>query len=241
MRFNPLLAVGIVLVADRAGVAVFSGSCFGFRRESTALTAAHCCPVDASETQVLFPGLSPTPRPVVRIERHPTADVAALYFDGSEAVPDVDDYPEHAFWDHVANLGLGEEFEAYGFPTDGPAPDSSATAPTARMFRGHYQRFLEYPDHHGAHYLAGEMSIPAPAGLSGAPLFRPGAFQMVTGLVTANLDSYSITDSFEEVREGGSIYRLESRRIITYGVALILAGVEDWLLESIPPRHRRAR
>ena len=64
---------------------------------------------------------------------------------------------------------------------------------------------------------------------------------MVTGLVTANLDSYSITDSFEEVREGGSIYRLESRRIITYGVALILAGVEDWLLESVPPRHRRAR
>jgi hypothetical protein len=75
------------------------------------------------------------------------------------------------------------------------------------------------------------------SGLSEGPLFRPGAPAMVTGLVTASAESYVITDSIEELREGGSVYRLESRKVITYGIALILSGVSDWLRETVPTRN----
>jgi hypothetical protein len=38
---------------------------------------------------------------------------------------------------------------------------------------------------------------------------------MLTGLVTANVESYAVTDSVEEVREGGDVFRLESRKVIS--------------------------
>lgn len=86
---------------------------------------------------------------------------------------------------------------AYGFPTEGPDPSSGA-APVSRLFVGHYQRFSEYSSPPGYRYLAGEMSIPAPGGLSGGPVFRAEAPEMLTGMVTANHESYAITDSLEE-------------------------------------------
>jgi hypothetical protein len=45
------------------------------------------------------------------------------------------------------------------------------------------------------------MSIPAPAGLSGGPLFRPGAPPMVTALVTENLQSTTFLDQIETIVE----------------------------------------
>ncbi len=104
------------------------------------------------------------------------------------------------------------------------------------MFVGHYQRFFRYQAHEPFEYLAGEMSISAPSGLSGGPLFRQGAQFMVTGMATANLESYAITDSLEETREGGDTFRLEARRVINYGLALMLSGVSDWLDDQIPNR-----
>lgn len=59
---------------------------------------------------------------------------------------------------------------------------------------------------------------------------------MLTGLVTANLDSYAVTDSLEEVRDGGSLYRLESRRVVSYGVGLLLSPLSSWLKQVIPER-----
>lgn len=80
------------------------------------------------------------------------------------------------------------------------------------------------------------MSVPAPGGLSGGPLFRRGAPQMVTGLVTTNYESYTINDSVEEVDDSGRIYRAESRKIISYGIALMLSTVKPWLVDVIPER-----
>lgn len=235
MSSDPLRAIGQVFTKEPLGGWAFSGTCFRFRRDSAVLTAAHCCPQSATEIRLTFPR-TPTDRvEVAEVRVHPTADLAVLHL-GHDVPPHPEPYPDNAFWDEVSNLGIGEEFMTYGYPTDAPSFDSPLPEPTPRLFKGYYQRFFEHSWSRNRPYLAGEISSPAPAGLSGAPLFRPGAPQMVTGLITANLDSYSVTDSYEDIREDGSHYRLESRRVITYGVALILAGVSDWLDEVIPRR-----
>ena len=80
------------------------------------------------------------------------------------------------------------------------------------------------------------MSLPAPTGMSGGPLFRAGAPQMVTGIATANVESYAVTDLLEEVDAEGNVSRIESRRVISYGLALMLSAVSRWLDETIPDR-----
>ena len=59
---------------------------------------------------------------------------------------------------------------------------------------------------------------------------------MVLGVVTANLDSYAVTDSVLTVDDDGKQYREEARRVIRYGLAVMLSGVADWLNEIGPRR-----
>lgn len=219
---------------DEQGIRRYSGTCFCFRHEHVALTASHCVVDTASAIELLFPRVGRSRR-VERIERHPQADIALLVT-AIQTADKGEGYPEHAFWDCVSNWTLGEEFFAYGFPSEGPTPGAGASAPTARLFKGHYQRFFDYDSHTGHRYLAGEMSVPAPGGLSGGPLFRPGAQQMLTGLVTASHESYAIVDSTEYEHKDGIEYRSEVRRVITYGVALMLNSVLDWLRSNVPDR-----
>jgi len=234
VTFDPLTAVGLVLYTNPDGNEVVGGSCFLYRRDEVALTAAHCIPESALNVRLLFPRLDAIPTAVLNVERHPTADLAAVYTNRSElAEPG---YPRYAFWNHVGNYALGEQFFAFGFPVEGPSPDAVGQTPTPRLFIGSFQRYFQYCGLSREGYLAGEMSIPAPGGLSGGPLFRQGAQQMVTGLVTTNVESYAITDSIEEIQKDGSIYRQEARRVISYGLALMLAPVGDWLDEHV--RHR---
>ena len=130
---------------------------------------------------------------------------------------------------------MGEDFFAYGYPADPIGPNASA--PTQRLFKGHYQRFMEHRSFMGYRYLAGEMSIAAPAGLSGGPLFRPGAPQMVTALVAENIASQLVVDSIEERSEAGRVVKTEVRQnVISYGTAVMLSAISDWLDAEIPPR-----
>lgn len=227
--FDPLEAVGLVI----AGREVY-GSCFRFRNEHTILTAKHCVPTTGGPIVAFFPR-SMRSQPAVRVVMHPTADIALLVTE-AQAGDSGSGYPSSAFWDRVSNWGLGEEFTAFGYPSEGPSPDVQAGTPIPRLFVGHYQRFFEYSSPSGDHYLVGEMSIPAPAGLSGSPLFRAGAPQMVTGMVTTNLESYAITDSVVEVDDSGKVYKEEARKVISYGLALTLSGVSKWLREVLPDR-----
>lgn len=228
--FNPLEATGLVIsVRDHRDS--YEGTCFAFRQPHVVLTAAHCIPDEASELWVDFP-VQQTRRMVVDIVQHPSVDVAIMV----TSRRDDDDgmgYSAGAFWNCVGNVSLGEEFMAYGFPTEGPYHE--ADAPTPRLFVGHYQRFLRF-DRFRTSYFAGEMSMPAPAGLSGGPVFRPGAPQMVTGLVTTNLETYSLRDLIDEVDADGVRTRVESHQVIRYGLAAMLSEVEPWLDEHIPHR-----
>jgi hypothetical protein len=240
-EFSATGAVGVVLMVAGSD-AQMTGTCFGFRHDEIALTAAHCVPADP-DVPLYVVGAGGSATRVVHVERHPDADIAALLTADPGSLRGMAGTAQHAFWDGVSNWSIGEEFLAYGYPTEGPNPASLRSAaapnhdtPVPRLFVGHFQRFFFYESPSGFKYEAGEMSIPAPGGLSGGPLFRRGAPPMVTGLVTANHDSYAITDSVEDVEDEGRTFRLESRRVISYGVALMLSGVAEWLNDLTPLR-----
>jgi len=232
MNFNPLHATGLVFLKDGKQGFSFAGSCFLFREDNVVLTAAHCVPASIDTVIVHFP-FARREMQVEEIHRHPTADVALLICEARYAYRSGNGYPETAFWDGVSNFTLGEQFSAFGYPSEGPTFNSEAS-PTPRFFTGHYQRFFDYESHDGFKYQAGELSIPAPGGLSGGPVFRSAAPQMITGLVTANAETYAITDSIDDVLSDGTKYRQESRRVLTYGVALMLSDHAQWLHSYVP-------
>ncbi len=231
---NQLDAVGVIYAFSTEKMNPL-GSCFLFRSDVMAVTAAHCVPDDDASYIVLFPNTKKVLK-VERVERHPTADIAIL-FCGGEDTRTEQGYPTIAFWDGVGNFTLGEEFVAFGYPTEGPT-EGAENFPVPRVFIGHFQRVMPYVSPCGYRYLAGELSIPAPSGLSGGPVFRRGAQKMVMGVVTANLESYAVTDSVLTVDDGGKEYREEARRVIRYGLAVMLSGVGDWLNERSPKRER---
>jgi hypothetical protein len=123
---------------------------------------------------------------------------------------------------------LGDDFVAYGLPEDAAGPNASTPVP--RVFRGYYQRFVHYQSPLGYEYLAAELNIACPAGLSGGPLFRREGFILV-GMATENLQVSTTLDSLEEVESGGSVRREVSRRVVEYGIGLMLRDVEPWLQE----------
>lgn len=242
---DPLACIGIVTTSDqdlsRPGEVLGSG--FLFRSDHVAVTAAHCVPSEIDRVDVLVPRrVSGVSAPndgklrVTQIERHPTADVALLFDEGFEGlVP----RPDLAPIDAVGNIGLGEEFASYGYFVEGPAIGTVGSAgPAPRFFKGYYQRYMQYESAGGYRYLACELSIPMPAGMSGSPLLRPmaGGSWLPTGIVTGSMETYTMVDSIEEVDDDGRVFRAESRKVITYGVGLVLYDVVEWLNDLFPPR-----
>jgi hypothetical protein len=63
------------------------------------------------------------------------------------------------------------------------------------------------------------------------------------GLVTASAESYAIVDSIEDVDEAGKVFRQESRKVITYGIALHVGWQEaqEVVATGPPPRRDRGR
>jgi Trypsin-like peptidase domain len=224
---NPLNGVGM-LFEERKLHQIFLGTCFAFRHRNYFLTADHCVrdrKIAALSVAHPFEGVFTR---IATIHSHPTADLAVVTLanQGKDKT--------EPFLDLAANYGLGEEFVAYGFPEDTIGPNEGQ--PTARLFRGYYQRFMEHKSHMGYAYVAGELSMPCPGGLSGGPLFRPGAPKMITGLVTENLEATTLLDSEESTLHDGTQVHEHYRRVINYGVALMLAELADWINQYVPTR-----
>jgi hypothetical protein len=155
---------------------------------------------------------------------HPAADLAVLHFASPTFLA--------PFWGFVANYGLGEEYMCFGFPFEDLPHGGRALTP--RLFMGYFQRLFQY-GHGPFRYHAVELSSPAPQGLSGGPLFRPAAPQMLTGLVTGNVQSSTVVDYLEETHESSGKTVYKTARIVEYGVALLLDEVGPWLDPIVPP------
>lgn len=224
---NPLNAVALLFQIVENREPIFLGSCFAYCQRTHFLTANHC--VLDREVATVFV-VSPTDgraRKVSEILTHPSADVSLLIVDAQE-----NDQVE-PFWGCVGNYSLGEEFMAYGYPEDSLGPNVGQ--PTARLFMGYFQRFMNHKSHMSYEYMAGELSTPCPGGLSGGPLFRPRAQVMLTGLVAENLEVSTYLHEQEVVLHDGKVINEHYRRVVNYGVAVMLDSVSDWLKEHVPP------
>jgi hypothetical protein len=226
---NPIQGIGL-LARGPAPSGELAGTCFALRHSRYFLTAAHCVK-DAMPSDFrimpMFQASLDFLR-VDRIHRHLTADVAVLEVSVSE------DVRIPAFWNSVGNYHYGEDVMAFGFPEDVFGPDAKGA--TARMFRGYIQRTFFHTSHLGYRYEAAELNFGAPGGLSGGPVFRPGAPQMLIGLVTENFQSTTFLEAVEETEVNGSRTRSQYQTVINYGVALLLDRVADWISTIIPPR-----
>ena len=225
MEFRPLNAVGLVSGAGEE----FLGTCFAFRHWDYFLTAAHCVGGrEGDAVSVLCPG-SPPRRRAVEIRRHPEADLAVVRLE--EQTPNL----VQPFWGAVGNYGVGQDFAAFGFPDDALGPDP--LQPTPRLFKGHFQRFLDYGPP-PLRYRAAELSVPSPRGLSGGPVFHARRPVELLGMATASVQSSTWPDVVETVEREGERVVTTHHHVVSYGVALILDRVGDWLDTYVPQVDR---
>jgi hypothetical protein len=225
--FNPILATGVVFSQVEGSEPRVTGSCAAYGSRNVFITASHCIPEGAKGAAVLLSGTRGACQ-IEEYERHDTSDLALLFAKPSEDAalsgmffkPGPDELP-----------ALGTDFLAYGFPSIDEAPGG---LPYPRMLKGHFQRYFGFKSPEGLEYFAGEMSIPAPPGLSGSPIMLAHAPQLLVGIVAANLDSYTTLSSFEQVDSAGTSYREVSKRIVSYGIsAMFTKGKVQWAQEAI--------
>lgn len=219
----------VVLRSDGVNKPVFLGSAFAFRKKTHFLTAAHCIG-DLAHSSVYLgsPALNAGhATPVVSITRHPKADVAVLEV-AAEGTYRVD--PSFIL---ARNFGYGSDVCALGFSEE--TTEENTVKPMARVFRGSLQRFFPHTGQFKHQYAAGELSFPAPAGLSGGPvLMMPQAIHLV-GIVAENFESTTYLHSWEEIQEDGTRHSERVHRVIQYGVFVQLEPLEPWLNRAVGP------
>ncbi len=235
-NLNPLRNTGVLVnrVTDS-----FLGNCFVYRSPDRFLTAAHCIgQISPADLGIVLPYTSlERVFEVSTAVAHPEADVAVL------TVPSVrEDDITWPPYDVFNDQSWGQDFMAFGYPLD---YEAVGPRPTARVFRGHIQRFFQHTSHMGYRYLAAELSTGAPLGLSGASVFHDEFQGRLYGVVAENVRTTSELETVLEVQDGAKSYREEQARVINYGVAVWLAAISDWLDRQIPPLpteeiHRRA-
>jgi hypothetical protein len=227
---NPLRGVGQLMHWEpKLGIGpVFIGTCFALRTAGHFITAAHCVGQLRHDQLAVRTPLGGLIKSALYVLVHPNADVAIV----GVATMHVEGDVVEPFELIVDNWGLGEDFFAYGYPADVLGPSSNQ--PTERLFKGHFQRFLQYTSPFGYSYLAAELNFANPAGLSGGPLFRPAAPSVVLGMATENLRSRTVEEEFEETRDAAGTVETRYSRVIEYGVALMLSGTRDWIDAHIP-------
>ncbi|MGE2689980.1 S1 family peptidase [Mycolicibacterium pulveris] len=219
LDFFPRFATGQVLFAPPDAAWEFSGTGAMYLRPYVILTAAHCVPDVVGGRLGFKSPMESDGRLAEQVIRHPTIDLAALVVSKDAAKPPTGVYSEigHGLVD-------GGDFIAFGYPAE-----LGTTAP--RLFKGHYQRHFEYQSPDGHKYFAAELSIPAPAGLSGGPVSNAHRPQVLDAIVTANHDSSAVIDSFEEEERDGKVWRGKITRVVSYGIAAMLVppDVQEWV------------
>lgn len=206
----------------------FLGSGFIFRDINTLLTASHCVgELKPSELVVKIYSTSDKTYNVLEIFSHPQADATILKIHGINELEI--GWPKNSLFDDRA---FGIEVMACGFPEESRL---GKPEPTARVFKGHVQRFVNWKSHLGYKYFGAELSFRCPGGLSGGVLCNPEFSGRTYGLIAENVRTSSVLDSIEEVQKDGKIYREHFESIIYYGIAVWLPAIENWIDSIIPP------
>ncbi len=92
-------------------------------------------------------------------------------------------------------------------------------------FPGHVQRFFNHTSHMGYRYIAAELSIGCPVGLSGAPVFNSTHMGRLYGVVAENVRTETEVETVLEIEKGNVIDRETMARVIHYALAVWLPDV----------------
>jgi len=87
----------------------------------------------------------------------------------------------------------------------------------------------------GYRYIAAELSIGCPVGLSGAPVFNSTHMGRLYGVVAENVRTETEVETVLEIEKGNVIDRETMARVIHYALAVWLPDVSGWLDELVPP------
>ena len=237
--FGPVTAIRAVGVFAREqdDKADWLGTAFAFRDGSHYLTASHCVPdgLPSGLTVSLPSGVAGMGfvGHVRSFVRHPIADLAVLMVEG-DPPGSIEDAAEPFRTVGFAGQEMAEEFLAFGYPMSRePAPTFPGIGPTMRVFVGHYQRTFLYREG-GYEFEAAELSIPAPEGLSGAPVFNRERRSEVQAVVSWNHEERTERVREETITAPGHKQTLAVDSIVSYGIAVLLDPLRDWLDEHVP-------
>lgn len=101
-----------------------------------------------------------------------------------------------------------------------------------RMMKGYVLRPLRPEDQlqPGRHPPSFELNFAIPQGMSGSPLFTfdVAKKQMVIGVCVTSHTAEIVEHSFEEIEEGGAVYREKRLKAEQYGIAHSLLPLGDW-------------
>jgi len=121
--------------------------------------------------------------------------------------------PEPLRFDETASV-FGEDVWTWGYRSDGRTTKGVSVTP--RLLKGYITRPFKHRTPFGITH-AYELDLPAPAGTSGAPIFR-GRTARLKGLIYGEIETYSITD-FERVHRETGEREPEVRKVISFAVA----------------------
>jgi len=198
---------------------VFLGTSFSLWSSRFWITAAHC--LDGVDLETLLIKFSATHTARVKfVAKHGKGDVAVLEL--IETAPSQQNY----FRSVVPAHTHGFQFHTFGYPEDTMGPNAGLTVP--RFFNGYFQRVFEHKSHMGYEYMAAELSIACPSGLSGGPIYSTESSAIV-GLVCDNLESSLWLNTIE--REDS--VRDNNFKMLNYGVGILLDPLKDWLEQHI--------
>lgn len=120
----------------------------------------------------------------------------------------------------ASGLDLGEHVWTYGYPftdVERLPPGELFFQLNPRLMRGYMMRDFYYDHKDYGKVLSYELSIPAPLGLSGAPLVREGAFEIV-GVIYGNNDVATVEElATVDKKTGDRTPQVE--RIVSFGLA----------------------
>lgn len=237
---NPLAGVGMVYAFPSQRD--YRGTCFAYKEDWFWITGRHV--IDGLTTDQELESDSPTigishasrlTIEATRVETHPSADLAVVIAGGGIHI---DGHPVQPF-ETIESVRFGSDFWAFGYPID-HARGAPEPNPTPRLFKGHVQRLLSYSAP-PFHYDAAEISMPAPRGLSGGPMFNPYNHGQLFGVVVANEQSYTSIESSEIELAPNQLLEREVREVVSYGVAVRLADYEPWIDEQLDAQRARWR